>query len=265
MNGIRFGAVLTPLLIFCSPLDQQLPEALTRIPAHALCGESQHRNFLEAYEANKDDIERLADMDWRTADPAEVRRLSRAQIPVQFAQRIDLALDLRGTVPSTPDGPFAQAYREHGGTIERISEMDWRTAEISTSETSAMRVTLQARDIERGVVFQHAYSVSPSGMYGEAYEVSRESLETLAAKDWRRDEVSGGESNALSALSRAAAIDIAAAIRDLPQGARQGPLAAAFEANADQIRAVAAKHWQDDELSRAEEAAVCEVLAAVSQ
>jgi len=267
------------LLIIISCVAFQLscaeaPVLEDKIHLELFCRHRENRNFIEAREAKKADLERLSKIDPENpADRKIVEELRPAMFAVSNAEAIDLATALRDAYAlSSKTGSFAAAYKEYGSVVESIAGRDWKGSTKPFDDTNSLiRVNL-ARMIDMAIALREAAKSPKNPRLAEAYREGAERIDSLASRDWKVDDISlrvqsailDLERDALSRVQSAYSIDIAAMLRDASKSRTRGTFVESYKQHAGRIESLSARNWKTDALTKDEEDALCNLLTEIN-
>lgn len=231
-----------------------------------VCGSSEIRNFIAAYDANRTVLEKVDKTDFRTATDDFVRQLNRSNERVNIAQLIDLAIDLQAmaSMASLPkDKCLVAAWAEYGPAVADVANKKWETADLSAVDRRALREVVAARQIDEAVAFTALNLGVQRGQFADAFSASLEQITPLAKKDWKTHDPSNVDVMVLDRLTKAYAIDLAGALLGLPPST-PAEVRKAVEANKQHLDALAKKTWRSGDIQQDEELALCRTLKAYS-
>lgn len=237
------------------------------------CEHFEKRNFMNAMEANKADVERLSKIDPESpADTRLVEKLRPVVFAIANAQAIDLAIALRDSYAvSSKTGNFAAAYKEYGSVVESVAGRDWKGSTEPFDDTETLSRVNLARSIDMAVALKEAAKSPRNPRLAEAYRGDAKSIDSLASRDWKVGDLIlrvergnvGRERDALLRAQSAYFIDIAAMLRDASKSHSRRKFADSYKPRAGSIESLAAKNWKTDAATKDEEDALCKLLTEI--
>jgi hypothetical protein len=265
------------MIIWCAAFQLSCSEAPVledKIHLEHFCGRRENRNFIEAREAKKADLERLSKIDPESsADRKIVEELRPAMFEVANAEAIDLATALRDTYGvSSKTGNFSAAYKDYGGVVESIAGRDWKGSKKPFDDTGTLRRVNLALLIDMAIALREAAKSPKNPRLAEAYREGAERIDSLAGRDWKVDDMSlraesatlNLERDALSKAQSAYSIDIAAMLREASKSHTRGKFAESYKQHVGRIESLAARNWKTEALTKEEEDALCSLLTEIN-
>ena len=265
MKGPAFLLIIIP----CVALQLSCAEAPVledKIYPELFCQHFENRNFIEAREAKKADLERGSQIDPESPAARKiVEELRPALLAVANAEAVDLAIGLRDTyAASSKTGNFAAAYKEYGSIVESIAGQDWKGSTKPFDDNDTLNMVNLARLIDMAVALKEAAKSPGNTSLADAYREEAKDMDSLASRDWKDKRVSSVtlnlEGETLHRVQFAYFIDIAAKLRDASKSHTRGKFAESYKQHSARIESLAAKKWKTDALTKDEEGALCNLL-----
>lgn len=188
-----------------------------------------------------------------------------ALYPVIKAYFIDAAITVQEMPKQSMPRNFADAYRENEKAIAALasSKPEEGLNPYADKETPLVKV-MTAYLIDFAVFVRDSYQSTSSGNVVIAYEQNKAKIGVLAAKNWKSDQLSGEERDALSALLSAGSVDVANLLRGAYKASNKGVFAETYGKDAADIESLANRSWEKDSVLEFAGAApaLCRVLTA---
>lgn len=184
-----------------------------------------------------------------------------ALYPVIKAYFIDASLTIQEIPKSSMRGNFAEAYKENEKAIAELakSRPEEGLNPYADKETPLVKVMI-AYLIDFAILVRDAYQSTSSGNLAIAYEKNRAKIGSLAAKNWKSDQLGGEERDALRNVLEASAIDVASLLREAYKTSNKGSFGEIYAKNATAVESLSSKNLEKDSPSAFP--ALCQVLTA---
>lgn len=186
----------------------------------------------------------------------------RALYPVVKAYFVDRAVFIRGLPPSSMRANFLAAYKENEKLIEEMAKSipEEGLSPYTDKETPLLR-TMTAYVIDYAIFVRDSYQVAAGTNLTAAFEKLKPNIETLAAKQWKSEELSGDEKDALREILEASSADVANLLRAASRSPTRGSFGEVFGKHSDDIENLASRNFEKRSFS-ASAPALCTVLRA---
>ncbi len=216
-------------------------------------------NFVAAMKLHKKNLEAVAKLDPETDEISDEQRESiRA---VRDAQVIDGALSILETARTAKTGSFTAAYELYAKRMESVAKKRWKTGDVEQEDAEILQKILLARMIDTAIAYRDAAAKITTGNFAVAYAQNAKKIESLAGKNWKTGEMSGGEIAAFEKVQTAYEIDLAAALREVRRTASPGAFQSAYDKSSSEIEALA-NGKLDQKAPENKGKVLCSVLAA---
>jgi hypothetical protein len=168
---------------------------------------------------------------------------------VNRAQIIDMAIAMKEDFAPSAGERASTAYGKHRELIETVAAARWEDSNLGESDAHAIAAAgtefLNARVIDLMVMLRSEADRDPSSRVGHAVGAHRAVVDGLASASWESHEPTKDELDALDAALSAHMMDVAAALRQLPEGSASPVFDEARRANWVPLRNLAARNWSN--------------------